>query len=320
MPTVAHRFHLLTILLLTALALAGCKNSTAENSVKKDSNTPTATAPAEDKAVEDIPADIYPGFPLAALKPAERAQIVKVTRAELCPCDDSTESLHQCLQSKESRCALAEQSLNMIGAMVRGSYNETDILDEVATFVEAAKKTHQFRLENRAYKGNVDAKVVIVEFADFECPHCRTASGIMKSISEKYGDEIVLYFKQYPLPSHANAEIAARAAVAANNQGKFWPMHDEIFKNQRALSYDKIVGFGQRLGLNIGKFKTDMESPDVRQIVADDRADGDAAGITGTPSFFINGKRHLGDSSEAALIAAIDAALAEAKAADTTTN
>ncbi len=314
---------LFSILLVFAV-LAACNNNNSGDAAEKDSKETAnvvkgETAGATAAAAEPLPViadDLYPDFPFAQFNPEEKAKIVKLTKAELCPCPESSQSMHECMQDRDKRCDLANQAMNMIGGMVKASYNETDILDQVAEFLDAAKRQHSFQIDDRPLKGNRNASVILVEFADFECPHCKEASKIMKSISESYGPKIGLVYKHYPLPSHEFSELAARAAVAAHKQGKFWPMHDELFKNQKSLGYAQIVNMAQRIGLNMGKFKLDVESPDVREFVARDRKDGEDGGLTGTPTIFINGRRYLGDTTEDSIRAAIDKALRDAAKVD----
>ncbi len=299
------------------LLAAGNCNSSSSEAVDKDEK-PSATA-AEKKegdeakkgaAAGDVLAvDAYPDFPLEVFDDKERAKIQRVTKAELCPCPEATSSLHECLQDRDDRCALAEQVMAMTGSMVKAAYSETDILDEVAKFVENSKKTHEFTTDDRPSKGKIGAPVEIVEFADFLCPHCREATKIVKALHEEYPDKVVVYFKTYPLSANPMSQIAAAAAAAAHRQGKFWQMHDLMFENQRSLSPEKIDALARQIGLNMKKFKADMESPEVATYVTDDRNEGDKAGLTGTPTFYINGRRFLGQTTAGELAAAVEAEL-----------
>ena len=313
---------LLPLLCISVMALA-CNNNGSSDAAEKDAKQPATATGADDKPndepVDEIPNDIYPDFPFSQFSPEEKTRIVKLTKAELCPCPGANKSLHECVQKREERCALATDVMSTIGGMVKGAFNDTDILDQVAKQIENAKKVHEFKLDGRPLKGVAGAKVVLVEFADFQCGYCREASKVLKSTSERYGDDVAIYFKHYPLPAHPFAELAARASVAAHRQGKFWPMHDALFKNQKSLSPEKIESLAQRAGLNMGKFKADLESPDVLSIVGEDRKEGEASGISGTPTIFINGKKFLGNPTEDEIHEAIDGALKGGANSDTTT-
>lgn len=273
-----------------------------------DAGQGAAAAPAA--AGDEIPETIYPNFNFKLLTPEERKRFVQIADAELCPCPDATTSLHVCLQKMETRCGLGEQIAVTIASGIKEKANATDIQDRVAQQVNSYKMVHEFDFKDTPFKGKADAKVVFVEFADFECPHCRVASQDFKKLFESRGDDAKLYFKQFPLGGHPNAEPAARAALAAHKQGKFWPMHDLIFENQTALSPDKFEKFAQQIGLNVTKFKADMESPEIKAQVARDRAEGEKAEISGTPAIFLNGRKYMGAGEIEGFSKAIDAEIA----------
>lgn len=316
------------ILLLMALSLTIATGASCDKEKKGEEgaevNSPGDKAGASkspsmdkegDKASEpkgdEVPPDVYPEMNLSQFSSKERAKLVSIAKAELCPCEGSTVSLHECLSKKETQCPTAAYSMVVIAEGVQKGESQTDILNNVAKYVEGVKKSYSFDLESTPYRGNPDAKVVLVEFADFQCPHCKLVVPIMKDVSDKYGDKIAFYYKNYPLPMHPQAEAAAQAALAAHQQGKFWPMHDLIFKNQTALSRAKLKNFAQQLGLNMNKFVEDFESPTIAAQVKKDMAEGKTAQLEGTPSLYINGKRYLGDKSVEAISAYVDNLLAE---------
>ncbi len=269
-----------------------------------------AGAQKDESGGEGPPTNIYPGFNLAVLNAAQRTTLVELASEELCPCPGATNSLHECLL-KEDRCGMAGQVAGTMGMAIQEGLNKRDVLDRVAKFVEASNKAYDFALEGVAHKGNKNAKVVLIEFADFQCPHCRQAAGVLDEVQKKYGDDkVVVYFKQFPLGS-PTAQLAAQATVAANGQGKFWPMHDLIFKNQHALSAEKIDGFAQQIGLNFKRFQADMKSPETIAMVTRDRKEGEAANVRGTPAVFINGRTYVDDKSVAGISNAVDMILKE---------
>ena len=130
-------------------------------------------------------------------------------------------------------------------------------------------------------RGNPEASVKLVEFADFECPHCKQVVPIMREVSEKYGDKIAFYFKQYPLPGHELAPVASAAALAAHAQGKFWPMHDLIFENQSALSRGRIKQFADQVGVNRAKLEAAMGSKEIQDAIERDIAEANRANLEG---------------------------------------
>lgn len=138
--------------------------------------------------------------------------------------------------------------------------------------------------------GPNNAKVTIVGFSDFECSFCkRFRDSTLDALIEKYGDDIRFVYRDYPLPFHPQAQIAAEAAECANEQGKFWEMHDIIFDNQATLNNDAYSEFAEQLGLDTKKFDQCLSSNKYADEVAADQKDGESYGVSGTPTFFING-------------------------------
>lgn len=138
-------------------------------------------------------------------------------------------------------------------------------------------------------KGPNNAKITIVEFSDFECPFCSRGTATMREVLKMYPNDVKLVFKHRPLPMHQNAASAAKASLAAGIQGKFWEMHDALFDNQRKLGMDFYVETAQNLGLNVEKFKKDIESPEVDTLLKADESEAERLGVGGTPAFFVNG-------------------------------
>ncbi|MDP3964532.1 MAG: DsbA family protein [bacterium] len=138
--------------------------------------------------------------------------------------------------------------------------------------------------------GTADAKVQIVEFSDFQCPFCRQASGIVRTIMLEYGSDIHYVYRDFPVTSvHPEAQIAAEAGECAHEQDKFWELHDRIFQNQNALESSNLKTYAQQAGLNVQQFNTCLDSGRHRDEVLEDFQAGLEAGVAGTPTFFING-------------------------------
>lgn len=304
-------------MLALVLLLGGCtRKGDAADSATASKDKATAEAPEQNAVSEkDAPrADIYPGMNFGALNPGQRVKFVEIAQSEVCPCPDATESLHECLQAPQKACSLAKQVAGQVAMRVQQGFSKTDILDAVAKYVENTRKVHQFDLRNTPHKGPTDAPVQVVEFADFQCPYCRIASGLLGDISRKYGDKVVIYFKQFPLSGHEQGMPAAVASLAAKNQDKFWQMHDLLFENQSSLNNGSYEKFADRLGLNAAKFKADLQSPMIAAQIQGDRQEGENAGLTGTPTIFINGRLYMGGIDAAALTNAIEQQLAEGAA------
>ncbi|MDO9027420.1 MAG: thioredoxin domain-containing protein, partial [Candidatus Roizmanbacteria bacterium] len=157
---------------------------------------------------------------------------------------------------------------------------------------------HKIPVANSQVKGNKDAPVTIVEFSDFQCPYCSQLQPTLRDVLKAYPKEVKLVFKQYPLSFHAQAKNAAKASLAAAEQGKFWEMHDIIFENFNKLSEDKFKEFAAQLGLNVEKFNADYSSAKYDKEIQEDISLGNNVGVTGTPTLFLNGKRVMKRSLE----------------------
>ncbi len=148
-------------------------------------------------------------------------------------------------------------------------------------------------------KGNVDGKVLIVEYGDFQCPSCAGAAPNVTALMEEYGDRVGLVFRNFPLTTiHPNARAASAVAEAAGLQGKFWEMHDLLYERQNDWSNQDITKrtetfnlYAEELDLNVEQFKTDIASAGVGQKISFDQALGKNAGVDATPTFFINGEK-----------------------------
>lgn len=138
-------------------------------------------------------------------------------------------------------------------------------------------------------KGAKAPLVTIVEWSDFECPFCSRVTPTLKQIHDTYGDKVQVQFRHQPLPFHPRAMPAAKASFAAAKQGKFWEYHDKLFANQKALQDADLERYAQEIGLNLGKWKSDMASSEAETVVKKDSEDGTKYGARGTPSFFVNG-------------------------------
>ncbi len=149
-------------------------------------------------------------------------------------------------------------------------------------------------LEASAIKGPANALVTVVEFSDYQCPFCSRAHGTVQQLEKDYGDKIRVVMKQNPLSFHERAKPAATAALAAGEQGKFWEMHDKMFANQRALQDADLEGYAKDIGLNIEKWKADMASQKVLAQIEQEQKLAASLGATGTPAFFINGRKLSG--------------------------
>jgi protein-disulfide isomerase len=155
-------------------------------------------------------------------------------------------------------------------------------------------------------RGSPDAPVQLVEYGDFECPHCGAAYGVVKKLEQDVPDRLGVVFRQFPLVNvHPHAELAAEAAEAAGAQGRFWQMHDLLFENQDALEPPDLMKYATALHLDVKRFASDLSGHVFLSKVRDDMKGGLQSGVQGTPTFFINGVLHQGGYDEASLLASI---------------
>jgi protein-disulfide isomerase len=153
-------------------------------------------------------------------------------------------------------------------------------------------------------QGISTAVIELVEYGDYECPHCGHAYPIVKSIQHKLGNQLKFIFRNFPLQEiHEHAVAAAVAAEAAAKQGKFWEFHDLLFENQDRLSGNTIVLIAEKLKLDLTKFRGSLHDETIQQKVDDDFESGVRSGVNGTPTFFINGKKYAGSWDEDSLLA-----------------
>lgn len=151
--------------------------------------------------------------------------------------------------------------------------------------------------ESEQVKGAENAPITLIEYSDFQCPACKQYAPVVRQILENYPDDIRFVYRHYPLRSiHAQAQIASEAAEAAGMQGKFFEFHDLLFDGQNewagsnSQAEEKFLEYAEQLSLDVQKFRDDMDSDWVRDKVNNDYSSGLQSGVSGTPSFFMNGK------------------------------
>ena len=153
-------------------------------------------------------------------------------------------------------------------------------------------KIYALNVGNSPVKGPKDSKVKIIEFSDYQCPFCGQADALVNQVLAANPD-VGFVYKQFPLTSiHPNALPAAKAALAAGKQGKYWEMHEILFKNQRALGADQLKDYAKQAGVpDLAKWEKDMNSPEVNDQINAEMREAQAADVRGTPTIFVNGKR-----------------------------
>lgn len=255
----------------------------------------------------------YPALRFEMLPEEAQGRFIELASAELCPCEGAVASLDACLK-QEQVCELGIQVAALMMQLTVTGMDAVEITDTVQSYLENMRRVHTFELGDTPYQGAEEPEVVVVEFSDFECPHCARLSAMWSGILEDLGDRVRVYHKQFPLASHPNAAAAAVAALAAHRQGHFVAFHDMVFENQMLLQGTSdptplFMQWAEACGLNLERFEADMNDPAVAAQVARDRAEGMAANIQSTPTLFLDGVLMLDAFSEDAIRAKIEAAL-----------
>jgi protein-disulfide isomerase len=137
-------------------------------------------------------------------------------------------------------------------------------------------------------------KIIIEEFADYQCPFCRKAQDTLKALKKKYGERLEIRFRHFPLPYHLSAKSAAMAAECARDQGKFWEMHELLFNGSPNFGFEWYRDYARTLGLDLEKFMACYESSAKADIIERDLKEGEERGVSATPTFFINGVKLVG--------------------------
>lgn len=224
---------------------------------------------------------------LERLTSAETLLLVDIVRTEASPCEGDL-SLLETLE-KPDPCAKALRALGFIYRHILEGYGREDVLDQyVARFkqVEPVK----LDLEGCPDTGPEDAKVTITVFSDFQCPFCRKAAGALTELKEQRGDDVRIVFKHFPLTKlHPEAMNAALAAAAAHLQGRFWEMHDELYALEVQIDPDAMEEAAEGAGLDVERWREDLESPEVLDLVNRDLKQAQDLHLDGTPTIFVDG-------------------------------
>ena len=217
----------------------------------------------------------------------ERAAWWRLVNQLYAPCSDQAVSIAQCV--KEQRpCAACGPAAELVASKVQSGASPKDV--EAAYAVRFGPNVKKVEVKGSPAKGPEAAPVTMVVWSDFQCPACGRAVPLIDELPRKFPEELRLVHKFYPLSKHPRSLEAAKAAVAAQNQGKYWEMERLLFENQNALSDTELEYYALKVGLDLDKFRADIRSDKTKEIVERDKADADTAGLKGTPFILINGR------------------------------
>jgi protein-disulfide isomerase len=293
------------VVALTPAVASGCRDSSAGSNAAAEASATTAQS-------ADAPDIVLAGVDISAMTPRERHEWSSLVTQLLAPCPSVPVSVAQCVRENRA-CGACGQAAKWVARMVReGSSEEQVRRGYKQRFDPSAVRS--LPIDGSPSKGPDDASVSIVEFADFECPHCREAVGLIDAVLAAHEGRVRLVYKSFTLTFHQRGEPAARAAFAAGLQGKFWEMEHLLFERQEHLDQSDLDRYAVILRLDVPKWKADMDSPAVRERIAHDRALGEELKLKGTPTIYVNG-RELDVEQDESLEARVAAELGVAPAA-----
>jgi protein-disulfide isomerase len=230
------------------------------------------------------------GVDTTDLIPRERHEWSRQVTELIAPCPEVAVSIAQCVRERRP-CDKCLDAANFVKKAVRDGMSP----EQVERLYHARfDPVPVIPLEGSPSRGPENAKVVIVEFADFECSHCAQAAPTLDEIWKRHQGEVRFVFKYLPLSIHPHSVLAARAAIAAANQGKFWTMHDVLFANQSRLERPDLDNYARAMQLDFDKFTADFDSAATTERLQRDRALADQLKVRGTPSLYINNRAYEG--------------------------
>jgi protein-disulfide isomerase len=266
------------VALSLALSLsAGCRDSQAGAAP-----APSASAAPE---VKDI---VLAGVDTSPMTPRERHAWSSLVSSVLAPCPEVPVPVAQCVLEKRA-CPACTQAAKWVARAVRAGASESQIEHAYRERFDPST-VRVFPADGSPTRGPDDAPVTLVEFADFECPHCAAAVPLIDAIMQAHAGKVRLVYKTFTLPFHTRGEPAARAALAAGMQGKFWEMEHVLFERQQHLEDADLERYAQMLKLDIPRWKVDVNSQAVTDAIARAHKLGEDINLKGTPSIFINGR------------------------------
>ncbi len=258
--------------LLVALGVGGCRGGA----------DPPSSSSSEDVEV--------PGIDTREFTPREKHEFSRFLRQLPSPCASVAVPLAECVVERRA-CPACLVAAEAIAKGVREGLS-TDQVEDIykKRFDVASAKT--IPVDGSPSRGPENATVTLVEFADFECPACQRIAPALDDLWQKHKDAVRFVYKFMPLPMHPHGEIAARAAIAAQAQGKFWEMDRQLFASGSRLGESDLDQYAKALGLDLDRFHADSASPATKVRIDADRKLADDLGVKGTPTLFINGHEY----------------------------
>jgi protein-disulfide isomerase len=231
-----------------------------------------------------------PGVDTQGFTPREKREFSRYVSELLAPCPEVPVPVAQCVLEKRA-CGACVQVAEAIAKAVR----EGMAADQISQMYKERFDVHGVKaipLEGSPSRGPENAPVTIVEFADYECPFCQRLAPVLDDLFAKHKDDVRMVYKFMPLPMHPRGEPAARAAIAAQGQGKFWEMERALFGAAGQLEDMDLDSMAKQLGLDMNRFHADEVAPATKARIDADRKLAEDLGVKGTPTIYINGREY----------------------------
>ena len=246
-------------------------------------------ASPESKGAADLDTAPPPGIDLSKLDDYERKVFFRVVNREPSSCGKGHSLIYSV--KHDPGCKRSFYSVRYVAKLVEAGYTDSEVSEELQKRYRDPVHT-EIDVSRAPSKGPSGARVTVVEFVDYECPHCRSAQALMKQVLDTYPRQVRLCFKHFPLSGHTNSRLAAEAATAAQKQGKFWPYSDKIWANSENLTSAVLERAAKDVGLNLAGWRTDMSSDAIKNRVEADRSQGLDLGFNATPTIYVNGRKY----------------------------
>ena len=230
-----------------------------------------------------------PGIDLSKLDEFERKVFIRVVNHEPSACGKGHSLIYSV--KHDSACRASFYAVRYVAHLVDSGFTDSEIGEKLEKRFRTPRHP-RIDVSTAPLKGNASGRVTVVEFVDYECPHCRHAQTLMRQVVEEYPSDVKTYFKHFPLSSHANARLAAEGAVAAQKQGKFWPFNEKVWANSDNLTPAVLEKAAKEVGLDVPRWRTDLDSDAVKARVQADKSEGNDLGVIATPSIYINGRKY----------------------------
>jgi protein-disulfide isomerase len=270
-----------------AFALLACERSTEADSGPKQGSPTVKPAPRASKE----PIRSLPQVDTSALDSFGEGIWIDMVNELLSPCGEPV-SVARCI-AESKKCKRCVPAARYVARLVDDGYSRDEIRDIYRVRYGEDTKIEKLTSHDSPLRGSPMAPVTIYEFSDFQCPHCKMTAPLLKKLVEESNGKVKLLFKQYPLPMHPKARDASKATIAADKQGKFWEMHDLLFEKQSELQTANLDDYAKKIGLDMKRFKADMQSKETEKKIEADIAEGHAVGVDSTPSIYVNDRRYI---------------------------